>query len=89
MAAFRLGITQVRVVAIVRDGIEYETLEAVPEVELRAEAGARDSGNARANHIRQHDHGQRIIRRKNGAAILHLGRTFVELVQPRSAQDPG
>ena len=29
-----------RVVAILRDGIEYETLEAVPEVELRAEAGA-------------------------------------------------
>jgi alanyl-tRNA synthetase len=30
-----------RVVAILRDGMEYETLEAVPEVELRAEAGAR------------------------------------------------
>ena len=30
-----------RVVAILRDGIEYETLEAVPEVELRAEAAAR------------------------------------------------
>jgi alanyl-tRNA synthetase len=30
-----------RVVAILRDGVEYETLEAVPEVELRAEAGAR------------------------------------------------
>jgi alanyl-tRNA synthetase len=28
------------VVAILRDGIEYETLEAVPEVELRAEASA-------------------------------------------------
>jgi alanyl-tRNA synthetase len=30
-----------RVVAILRDGVEYETLEAVAEVELRAEAGAR------------------------------------------------
>ena len=30
-----------RVVAILRDGIEYETLEAVAEVELRAEAAAR------------------------------------------------
>ena len=30
-----------RVVAILRDGIEYESLEAVPEVELRAEAAAR------------------------------------------------
>ena len=30
-----------RVVAILRDGTEYETLEAVPETELRAEAGAR------------------------------------------------
>ncbi len=30
-----------RVVAILRDGVEYETLEAVPEVELRAEASAR------------------------------------------------
>jgi alanyl-tRNA synthetase len=30
-----------RVVAIIRDGIEYETLEAVAEAELRAEAGAR------------------------------------------------
>ena len=30
-----------RVVAILRDGIEYESLEAVPEIELRAEAGAR------------------------------------------------
>ena len=30
-----------RVVAILRDGIEYETLEAVAEVELRAEASAR------------------------------------------------
>ncbi|MEW6223756.1 MAG: alanine--tRNA ligase [Chloroflexota bacterium] len=29
-----------RVVAILRDGIEYETLEAVPEIELRAEAAA-------------------------------------------------
>ena len=29
-----------RVVAILRDGIEYETLEAVPEVELRTEASA-------------------------------------------------
>ena len=29
-----------RVVAILRDGIEYETLEAVPEVELRAGASA-------------------------------------------------
>jgi alanyl-tRNA synthetase len=31
---------EARVVAILRDGIEYETLEAVPEVELRAEAAA-------------------------------------------------
>jgi alanyl-tRNA synthetase len=30
-----------RVVAILRDGVEYETLEAVPEVELRTQAGAR------------------------------------------------
>ncbi len=30
-----------RVVAILRDGVEYETLEAVPEIELRAEAAAR------------------------------------------------
>jgi len=30
-----------RVVAILRDGTEYETLEAVPEVDLRVEAGAR------------------------------------------------
>ncbi len=30
-----------RVVAILRDGVEYETLEPVPEVELRAEAAAR------------------------------------------------
>jgi alanyl-tRNA synthetase len=30
-----------RVVAILRDGTEYETLEAVAEVELRVEAGAR------------------------------------------------
>jgi alanyl-tRNA synthetase len=30
-----------RVVAILRDGVEYESLEAVPEVELRAEAAAR------------------------------------------------
>ena len=30
-----------RVVAIVRDGVEYESLEAVPEVELRAAAAAR------------------------------------------------
>jgi alanyl-tRNA synthetase len=30
-----------RVVAILRDGMEYETLEAVPEVELRAGAAAR------------------------------------------------
>ena len=30
-----------RVVAILRDGVEYETLEAVPEVELRTEAAAR------------------------------------------------
>ncbi len=29
-----------RVVAILRDGVEYESLEAVPEVELRAEAAA-------------------------------------------------
>ena len=29
-----------RVVAILRDGIEYETLEAIPEIELRAEAAA-------------------------------------------------
>ncbi len=29
-----------RVMAILRDGVEYETLEAVAEVELRAEAGA-------------------------------------------------
>jgi alanyl-tRNA synthetase len=28
------------VVAIIRDGIEYDDLEAVPEIELRAEAGA-------------------------------------------------
>jgi len=32
--------TDARVVAILRDGIEYETLEARPEVELRAEASA-------------------------------------------------
>jgi alanyl-tRNA synthetase len=30
-----------RVVAILRDGVEYESLEAIPEVELRAEAAAR------------------------------------------------
>ncbi|HKF84847.1 MAG TPA: alanine--tRNA ligase, partial [Candidatus Limnocylindrales bacterium] len=30
-----------RVVAILRDGVEYESLEAVPEVELRTEAAAR------------------------------------------------
>jgi alanyl-tRNA synthetase len=30
-----------RVVAILRDGVEYEALQAVPEVELRVEAGAR------------------------------------------------
>jgi alanyl-tRNA synthetase len=30
-----------RVVAILREGTEYESLEAVPEAELRAEAGAR------------------------------------------------
>ncbi len=30
-----------RVVAILRDGVEYETLEAVAEIELRAEASAR------------------------------------------------
>ncbi|HEY5434257.1 MAG TPA: alanine--tRNA ligase [Candidatus Limnocylindrales bacterium] len=30
-----------RVVTILRDGVEYETLEAVAEIELRAEAGAR------------------------------------------------
>ncbi len=30
-----------RVVAILRDGTEYETLEAVPEIELRVEAAAR------------------------------------------------
>ncbi len=30
-----------RVVTILRDGVEYESLEAVAEVELRAEAGAR------------------------------------------------
>ncbi len=30
-----------RVVAILRDGTEYETLEAVPEIELRADAAAR------------------------------------------------
>jgi alanyl-tRNA synthetase len=30
-----------RVVAILRDGVEYERLEAVAEIELRAEAGAR------------------------------------------------
>jgi alanyl-tRNA synthetase len=29
-----------RVVAILRDGVEYETLEALPEIELRAEAAA-------------------------------------------------
>ncbi|MCJ7712509.1 MAG: alanine--tRNA ligase-related protein, partial [Chloroflexi bacterium] len=29
-----------RVLAILRDGVEYETLEAVAEIELRAEAGA-------------------------------------------------
>ena len=29
-----------RVMAILRDGVEYETLEAVAEIELRAEAGA-------------------------------------------------
>ncbi len=29
------------VVAILRDGVEYETLEAVPEIELRADASAR------------------------------------------------
>ena len=29
-----------RVVAILRDGMEYESLEAIAEVELRAEAGA-------------------------------------------------
>ena len=32
---------EARVVAILRDGVEYETLEAVAEIELRAEAGAR------------------------------------------------
>ena len=31
---------EARVVTILRDGVEYETLEAVAEVELRAEAGA-------------------------------------------------
>jgi alanyl-tRNA synthetase len=31
---------QGRVVAILRDGVEFESLEAVPEIELRAEAGA-------------------------------------------------
>jgi alanyl-tRNA synthetase len=30
-----------RVVAVLRDGVEYETLEAVAEIELRAEAAAR------------------------------------------------
>ncbi len=30
-----------RVVGILRDGIEYETLEALPEIELRADASAR------------------------------------------------
>ena len=31
---------EARVVTIIRDGVEYETLEAVAEIELRAEAGA-------------------------------------------------
>jgi alanyl-tRNA synthetase len=31
---------EARVVTILRDGVEYETLEAVAEIELRAEAGA-------------------------------------------------
>ena len=34
-------VAQGRVVAILRDGIEYETLEAVPEIELRTDAAAR------------------------------------------------
>ncbi|HEY6568967.1 MAG TPA: alanine--tRNA ligase, partial [Candidatus Limnocylindrales bacterium] len=34
-------VAEGRVVAILRDGIEYETLEAVAEIELRAEASAR------------------------------------------------
>jgi alanyl-tRNA synthetase len=32
---------EARVVAILRDGIEFETLQAVPEIELRADAAAR------------------------------------------------
>ena len=37
---YEMTVSDARVVAILRDGVEYESLEAVPEIELRAEAGA-------------------------------------------------